>query len=657
MDVLRNRIHIMAKSNKKIIKTLLICLLIFLCFFLYKQYQLFDSQFVKQATIDSSPVKLTEEEQLWLQAHQPIRIAFDGNFPPYSFINESGKLEGISYDTIQLISQKLNIQLEIDKRYQWRDIYQATLDGEIDVIATMVNRPAREFQFVFTQPYVFKSLVIVTHDTNKQLNHRSHLAGKTVALVKGYQYSENILKEFPSITPYYVKTIHDALVAVETKQVDAAISYFAATYFIQNKYLLSHIKVAAFYDRNSANESIAVRKDKPILAGIFQKGLESISVSEVQLINSKWYPPIKKPIDYQTIRDIVGVFLAILIFLVLWISQIKYQSRKIKITKNKLLVTNHELNDLKHNLENQVVQRTKQLENSERKYRSLVENLRDEYFFYKHDLDGKFTYLSPSFTSILGYNTTEGLNHYSCFFSDHEDNRKVVEYKKLSLQGEKSPAYEIEVFDKRGKKHRLSLLETPLYDDLGQCVGVEGLAHDVTELKQIQDKLNWLSYYDELTGLANRRLFSEKLEQLMTLSHRHKQSMALLFLDLNRFKMINDTLGHAIGDEVLIETAKRLKAELRDSDVSARMGGDEFTLILPNTDAKAAANVAHKVLQSLLEPYLLKGENYTVGTSIGIAIYPDDSADAAELLQLADIAMYHAKKAKSGCSFYTANLK
>jgi len=657
MDVLRIIINIMAMSNKRIIRILFICSLIGFCFFLFKHYPWYQKQLPKQATIVPPSVKLTEDEQLWLKAHQPVHIAFDGYFPPYSFINESGKLDGISYDIIQLISQKLKIQLEIDKRNHWRDIYQAALDGEIDVIATMVKRPAREFQFVFTQPYVFKSLVIVTHNSNQQLKQRSDLAGKTVAIVKGYQYSENILKEFPSVTPYYVKTMHDGLVAVETKQVDAAISYFAATYFIQNKYLLSHIKVAAFYDRNSANESIAVRKDLAILAGIFQKGLDSISVSELQLIKSKWYPPIKKPIDYQTIRNIVSVFLSILIFLVLWISQIKYQSRKIKITKNKLLVTNHELNDLKHNLENQVRQRTKQLENSERKYRSLVENLRDEYFFYKHDLNGNFTYLSPSFTSILGYNTTEGLNHYSRFFSDHEDNSKVLEYKALSLQGEKLPAYEIEIFDKKGKIHRLCLLETPLYDELGQCSGIEGLAHDVTELKQIQDKLNRLSYYDELTGLANRRLFAEKLEQLITLSHRNKQSLALLFLDLNRFKIINDTFGHAIGDEVLIETAKRLKAELRDSDVSARMGGDEFTLILPNTDVKAAENVAHKVLQSLLEPYLLQGENYTVGTSIGIAIYPDDSTEAAKLLQLADIAMYHAKKAKIGCSFYSPSLK
>jgi len=640
----------------KIWKILIFCCLIGLCIFIYEKYFLFKKQNNADQVVVSKPVQLTEEELQWLKAHQPIRIAFEGNFPPYSFINESGKLEGISYDTIQLISQKLNIQLEIDSRVVWEEIYQAALDKEIDAIATMVNRPEREFQFAFTRPYVFKSLVIVVHELNSLIKGRSDLSGKVVALVKGYQYSEDILEDFPEITPFYVENMHDALVAVETQQADAAISYYAATYFIQNKYLLSHIKVAAFYDRNSANESIAVQKDQPILAEIFQKGLSLITEAEVQAIKSKWYPPIEAPNDYETIRQIVGIFLGVLAVLALWIGQIKYQSRKLKKTKNKLLVTNSELNDLKENLETQVSRRTKQLQNSEQKYRSLVENLRDEYFFYKHDLNGVITYLSPSFTSILGYNINDCVQDFSYFLSDHSDNAKVIDYTARSIKGEKVPAYEIEVVDNHGYKHKLEILETPLYDDQGQCIGVEGIAHDVTLLKQTHDRLNWLSYYDELTGLANRRLFKERFEQTIALSHRSAQSMALLFLDLDRFKTVNDSLGHAVGDEVLRETAERLKRQLRDSDISARMGGDEFTLILPDTDAEAAENVAKKVIGSLLAPYIYNDQQFTLGTSVGIAIYPQDGEDADTLLQQADAAMYVAKKTKEGYTFCSSDL-
>lgn len=637
-------------------KTLIFCCLIGLYVFVYDKHFLLEQTDTIVPPARSNNVQLTEEERQWLKQHQPIRIAFEGDFPPYSFINEFGRLEGIAYEMIQLVSKKLDIQLEVDKRVVWEEIYQAALDKEIDIVATMVKRPDRKFQFAFTRPYVFKSLVIVTHESDKQIKGRIDLLGKVVALVKGYKYSEDILEEFPEITPFYVDNMHDALVAVETQQVDAAISYYAATYFIQNKYLLSHIKVAAFYDHNSANESIAVRNDQPILARIFQKGLSLITEMEIQAIKSKWYPPIKIPNNYETIRQIVGVFIAVFIILVLWIGQIKYQSRKLKKTKNKLLLTNGELNDLKENLEVEVFQRTKQLQNSEQKYRSLVENLRDEYFFYKHDLNGVFTYLSPSFTTILGYSTADGLQHYNYLLSDHTDNEKIPGNTIRSMKGEKIPAYEIEVVDKRGYKHKLEVLETALYDEHGLCVGVEGLAHDVTSLKQTHDRLNWLSHYDELTGLANRRLFKERFEQIIALSHRSKQSMALLFLDLDRFKAVNDSLGHAVGDEVLIETALRLKRQLRDSDISARMGGDEFTLILPDTGSDAAENVAKKVIDSLLAPYIYNEQQFVLGTSIGIAIYPQDGASADTLLQQADAAMYVAKKTKEGYTFCSSDL-
>lgn len=640
----------------KVVKTIFFCCVIILLFISLEYFSPKDKQTQSSETSSPQPLQLTAEEQSWLETHQPIRIGFDGYFPPYSFVTDSGQIAGISYDTIQLISQKLNIYVQIDDRVLWKDIYRGTLDKEIDVIATMVNRPEREHQFSFTKPYVFKSLVIITHNSDQQIKGRSDLLGKTVVLMKNYRYSERILNDFPSITPYYVEDMHEALTAVETKQADAAIGFFAASYFLQNKYLLNDIKFVAFYDRNSANESIAVRYDWPILAGIFQKGLDAITEEEKQTINDKWHPPSELPIDFETIGKIVAIFLLILFILLLWIGQINRQNRRIKITQNKLFKTNEELNDLKKNLEKKIVQRTEQLQNSEQKYRSLVENLQDEYFFYQHDLEGIFTYLSPSVCIILGYSVEDFLQHYNTYLTDHPDNAKIDDYTARCINGEKLPAYEVEVFDSKGHKRSLEILESALYDD-GVCIGVEGIAHDITLLKQTQERLNWLSYYDDLTGLANRRLFKDRFEQLIILSNRHQQTMALLFLDLDRFKIVNDSLGHAVGDEVLKETASRLQAQLRDSDISARMGGDEFTLLLPNTDADAAEIVAKKILQSLLMPYYLNDQQFILGASIGIAIYPRDSIDGETLLQLSDNAMYFAKKEKTGYAFCSSELQ
>lgn len=640
----------------KAFKILFICSVITLLFIIPRNLFPWNSERNILPPSKSSVIELTDKERAWLKEHQPIRIAFDGHFPPYSFVDGSGRISGISYDTIQLISKKLNIQIEIDDRHNWKDIYQAVINKKVDAIATMVKRQEREEQFSFTYPYIFKSLVIITQKTNEHIKNRSDLSGKTVALVKDYQYSEGIIEDFPTIIPFYVETMEEALFAVETGQAETAISFFSTSYFIQNKFLLSNIKFAAYYNRNSANERIAIRNDWPVLTTILQKGLNSISLAEKQAINAKWHPPIEMPIDYQTISKIIASFMLILFILLLWIGQIKHQNRRIRNTRNKLLISNTELNNLKSNLENLVLQRTKQLKNSEQKYRSLVENLQDEYYFFQHDLEGVFTYISPSISTILGYTVNDFLNHYSTYLTDHANNKKIHEYTLQCLKGTKVPAYEIEIFDTKGHKRSLEILKNPVYNDLGDCIGIEGIAHDITILKQTRDRLNWLSYYDDLTGLANRRLFKERVDHSITLSHRLKEQMALLFLDLDRFKIVNDSLGHAAGDEVLKETASRLQIELRNSDIAARIGGDEFTIILPATNTEAAEIVAKKILHSLLTPYVLNDQQFVLGTSIGIAIYPQDGIDAETLLQQADSAMYIAKKMKKGYAFCTSDL-
>ncbi|MGZ8193874.1 MAG: diguanylate cyclase domain-containing protein, partial [Methylobacter sp.] len=174
--------------------------------------------------------------------------------------------------------------------------------------------------------------------------------------------------------------------------------------------------------------------------------------------------------------------------------------------------------------------------------------------------------------------------------------------------------------------------------------------------KQADERLIWLSYYDELTRLANRRLFADRLQQTLNMANRTKLSFSLFYLDLDRFKFINDSLGHAAGDEILKESARRLLSTLRDSDIAARLGGDEFALILPETDADAAVLVAEKIQKILRMPYSLKGEEIILGISIGIAVYPKNGTDSETLLHHADNAMYFAKKEQLGFSFYSESM-
>lgn len=169
------------------------------------------------------------------------------------------------------------------------------------------------------------------------------------------------------------------------------------------------------------------------------------------------------------------------------------------------------------------------------------------------------------------------------------------------------------------------------------------------ERKNLMEQLQYLAHYDVLTGLANRKLFYDRLKQDIVSSRRTKKSLALVFLDLNDFKLVNDSLGHLCGDDLLKEVAKRLENCIRTTDCAARMGGDEFTLILNNlNNAEDAALIADKVLQALAEPFMLKTHPKTIHASLGIAIYPEDAGDIEALIGAADAAMYQAKEFEQG---------
>lgn len=163
-----------------------------------------------------------------------------------------------------------------------------------------------------------------------------------------------------------------------------------------------------------------------------------------------------------------------------------------------------------------------------------------------------------------------------------------------------------------------------------------------------------LAFYDTLTGLPNRTEFKNRAAYALNMAKRNKQTCALMFLDLDGFKEVNDTLGHSIGDELLIQVAKRLELALRKTDIPSRQGGDEFIVLLPDTDKEGTAHLAQKLLEMIAQPYDVFSHKLNVTFSIGIARYPNDGADLESLSKTADIAMYRAKKeGRNCCRFYS----
>ena len=196
------------------------------------------------------------------------------------------------------------------------------------------------------------------------------------------------------------------------------------------------------------------------------------------------------------------------------------------------------------------------------------------------------------------------------------------------------------------------------YGSDGNPLRMLGTIQDITERKQAEERLQQLAHFDVLTGLPNRVLFTDRINHALSTAHRSQGHLAVLFLDLDHFKNVNDNLGHRIGDALLIEVASRLKSVMREEDTVSRQGGDEFILVLPDTDADGAAHVADKLRETVAHAYQIEQHELVITASIGIAMYPDDGEDFDTLSKSADVAMYRAKHdGRNSFRFFTAEMQ
>jgi diguanylate cyclase (GGDEF)-like protein len=203
-----------------------------------------------------------------------------------------------------------------------------------------------------------------------------------------------------------------------------------------------------------------------------------------------------------------------------------------------------------------------------------------------------------------------------------------------------------EVVDRRkdGSLYTVEEVITPLFDKDGVITHFLALQHDITQRKKESERDHYLAYHDVLTGLPNRASFLDVQHKAISHAKRSQQMIATLFLDLDGFKPVNDAFGHHMGDQLLIAVAERLRATVRQADAVARFGGDEFAVLITNImDINIAATLAHKLIDILSKPFVLRGQKFNVHASVGIAIYPADGENPEALLTHADKAMYQAK--------------
>jgi diguanylate cyclase (GGDEF)-like protein/PAS domain S-box-containing protein len=225
------------------------------------------------------------------------------------------------------------------------------------------------------------------------------------------------------------------------------------------------------------------------------------------------------------------------------------------------------------------------------------------------------------------------------------------------MKGE-SGMLEFEIVGRKGTRRWLETHAAPMRGADGEIESLLGISRDITERKSSEERIQYLANFDALTGLPNRNLLADHLKYAISLVKRSNGNLAVMFIDLDRFKDINDTLGHSVGDAFLVEVGARLKTVLRESDTASRLGGDEFILVLPDTDAQGAAHIVDKLLEAISRPYQVEQYALIVTASIGIAIYPHDGENLETLSRSADTAMYRAKEeGRNGYRFFTAEMQ
>lgn len=272
--------------------------------------------------------------------------------------------------------------------------------------------------------------------------------------------------------------------------------------------------------------------------------------------------------------------------------------------------------------------------------------------------DNPIIYVNPAFRRITGYEEHEALGRTMYFLLG--DDREQTEFMEIhaALHERREGSAVLRNYRKDGSLFWNDLTVSPVLDDAGSVAHFVWVINDVTEREQHEELLEYQANHDALTGLPNRNLLADRITQSLANAKRYNLRVAVLFIDLDNFKFINDSLGHALGDRMLIIQADRLNKCIRSGDTVARYGGDEFVVVVSNLEkSEDAANVAQNIQELISRPFTIDGHEFGITCSIGISLYPKDGGDVDALLKNADAAMYRVKEhSRNSFQFYTSEM-
>ena len=596
-----------------------------------------------QNKLDSIPFVLTQKEKNWLETH-PVIVGVDRDYAPYEWL-ENDEYKGVAVDYMKQIEKIVGIEFHIVKNKSWNEIINMAKNGEIDMITSIVQTPERSKYLDFTESYRKSPVIIIDRGNSGFIGGLKYLNNKKVSVEKNYFMEEILRTNYPNIKLQVVDSTKKALELANSGEVDAYVGDLGLADYLIKKNNLSNLRFSGQTEYFST-QGFAVTKNNSELLSILNKAVKSLPEDETENMFNYWLS-VERGIDVKTIVFYIIGIAFILLSIIYWVYRLRSEITQRKIIEDKL-------------------------KQSESLYRQLTEDVND--VIWKVNTNFIITYISPADERFRGFKASEviGKSVFELFTDESITlfNEKLKERLELSQKGNKLPPLTIELQHKckDGSIIWGDILSKQELDANGNIIGYHGITRESTKRRELQEKIEQLAYCDTLTKLPNRRSLDDKISFIMSKSERSQKYCALVFIDLDNFKPLNDTYGHNVGDLLLIEVANRLKSSIRKLDAVARIGGDEFVIVLDEFDENKDIskenifNVVEKIRIYIAQPYkfsIINEENthidieHNCTASIGICIFKGEEENSINIFKCADSAMYEAKEAgRNTIKFY-----
>ncbi|QOP46265.1 ABC transporter substrate-binding protein [Sulfurimonas paralvinellae] len=561
---------------------------------------------------------LTEQDKEYLNKKKTITMCVDPDWMPFEKLS-NGKHIGMSAEYFEHFKKFLNIPVKVISTKSWEQSLEYAKSRKCDILSLLMKTPQRTKYLNFTDPYLKIPIVMATKTDAPFTTDFTSLKNKKIGLPKGYAFIEILKTKYPNLKIVEVKNLQDGLNQVREGKIYGYIGSLATIGYAFSKQYTGELKIAGKFD-GTWDLGIGVRNDDNRLLHIMQKAVHSVDEASREKILNNWLAiKYEKGIDYSLVWKIILLFSAV--FFIILIFYFKMTKLKNKIQKqNDEISTNHALLiTLFNTIPNPV--------------------------FYK-DKNGVYQNCNHAFSQkIIGVPKEKIIGRSLQDLEEYIPPSLALIYQQKDeelLKSRGTQKYEAQVQCADGMLRDYILNKAVILSDTNEVLGIVGIMLDITEVKEKEKELLTLATVDFLTKLYNRRYCMQTGEKLFMLAKRHKQLMSVIMIDIDDFKNINDTYGHKMGDNVLESLALTISKNIRQSDVACRFGGEEFLILLPQTDKENTFNIAQKIRQEIKKTADVNALHITASFGVSqLDIEKDNNLE--ELIKRADEALYIAK--------------